>query len=38
MAGPIGSNYYNTFIKQQIQFVTRDDELIVNEKGFRLLV
>jgi molybdate transport system regulatory protein len=38
MAGPKGSKYYNIFIKQQLQLVTKDDELIINEEGFRLLV
>ncbi len=38
MAGPRGSKYYNIFIKQQLQLVTKDDELIINEEGFRLLV
>lgn len=38
MAGPKGSKYYNIFLKQHIQLVTKNDELIINEEGFRLLV
>lgn len=36
MAGPKGSKYYNIFLKQQIQLVS-EDEVIINEEGFRLL-
>jgi molybdate transport system regulatory protein len=37
MAGPKGSKYYNIFLKQQIQLVS-DDEVIVDDEGFRLLL
>lgn len=38
MAGPRGSKYYDIFLKQQLQLVTKDDDLIINEEGFSLLV
>jgi molybdate transport system regulatory protein len=38
MAGPRGSKYYDIFLKQQLQLVNKDDDLIINEEGFRLLV
>jgi len=38
MAGPLGSKYYDIFLKQQLQLVTKDDDLVINEEGFRLLV
>jgi molybdenum-dependent DNA-binding transcriptional regulator ModE len=38
MAGPRGSKYYDIFLKQQLELVTKDDDLIINEEGFRLLV
>jgi len=37
MAGPKGSKYYDIFLKQQIQLVTREDDTIISEEGFRLL-
>jgi molybdate transport system regulatory protein len=37
MAGPKGSKYYNIFLKQQLQLVTRDDDTIISEEGFTLL-
>ena len=37
MAGPKGSKYYDIFLKQQIQLVTREDDTIINEEGFTLL-
>jgi len=37
MAGPKGSKYYDIFLKQQLQLVTKDDDLIINEEGFTLL-
>jgi molybdate transport system regulatory protein len=38
MAGQRGSKYYDIFLKQQVQLVTKEDDLIINEEGFRLLV
>ena len=37
MAGPKGSKYYDIFLKQQLQLVTKEDETIINEEGFTLL-
>ena len=37
MAGPKGSKYYDIFLKQQVQLVTNDEEIVINEEGFRLL-
>ncbi len=37
MAGPKGSKYYDIFLKQQIQLVTKEDDTIINEEGFTLL-
>lgn len=37
MAGSRGSKYYDIFLKQQLQLVTKDDNTIINEEGFRLL-
>ncbi len=37
MAGPKGSKYYDIFLKQQLQLVTREDDIIINEEGFNLL-
>ena len=37
MAGPKGSKYYDIFLKQQLQLVTKDEEIVINEEGFRLL-
>jgi molybdate transport repressor ModE-like protein len=37
MAGPKGSKYYDIFLKQQIQLVTREDDTIISEEGFTLL-
>jgi len=37
MAGPIGSKYYDIFLKQQLQLVTKDDDIVINEEGFTLL-
>jgi len=37
MAGPKGSKYYDIFLKQQIQLVTREDDTIITEEGFTLL-
>ncbi len=37
MAGPIGSQYYDIFLRQHIQLVTREEDSIINEEGFTLL-
>lgn len=37
MAGPIGSKYYDIFLKQQLQLVTKDNENVIDEEGFTLL-
>jgi molybdate transport system regulatory protein len=38
MAGPIGSKYYDIFLKHKVQLVTSDEETVINEEGFRLLL
>ncbi len=37
MAGPIGSKYYDIFLKHQVQLVTSEEDIVINEEGFRLL-
>ena len=37
MAGHKGSKYYDIFLKQQLQLVTKEDEIVINEEGFMLL-
>lgn len=37
MAGPQGSKYYDIFLKQQLQLVTKEDDTVINEEGFTLL-
>jgi molybdate transport system regulatory protein len=37
MAGPKGSKYYDIFLKQNLQLVTKEDDIIINEEGFTLL-
>ena len=37
MAGPKGSKYYDIFLKQQLQLVTKEDDTVINEEGFKLL-
>jgi len=37
MAGPKGSKYYDIFLKQHLQLVTKEDDTIINEEGFTLL-
>lgn len=37
MAGPIGSKYYDIFLKHKVQLVTSEDFEVINEEGFRLL-
>jgi molybdate transport system regulatory protein len=37
MAGPIGSKYYDIFLKHQVELVTSDEVLVLSEEGFRLL-
>jgi molybdate transport system regulatory protein len=37
MAGPIGSKYYDIFLKHNVQLVTSEDFEVINEEGFRLL-
>jgi hypothetical protein len=33
MAGPKGSKYYDIFLKQQLQFVTKENDIVLNEEG-----
>ncbi|MCX6255712.1 MAG: LysR family transcriptional regulator [Bacteroidia bacterium] len=37
MAGPKGSKYYDIFLKQQLQLVTKENDIVINEEGFTLL-
>jgi molybdate transport system regulatory protein len=37
MAGPRGSKYYDIFLRQQLQLVTKEDDIVLNEEGFTLL-
>jgi molybdate transport system regulatory protein len=37
MAGPIGSKYYDIFLRHNVQLVTNEDDIVINEEGFRLL-
>jgi molybdate transport system regulatory protein len=37
MAGPKGSKYYDIFLKQHLQLVTKEDNIVINEEGFTLL-
>ena len=37
MAGPIGSKYYDIFLKHNVLLVTSDDIEVIKEEGFRLL-
>jgi len=37
MAGSKGSKYYDIFLKQRLQLVTKEDDLVINEEGFTLL-
>jgi molybdate transport system regulatory protein len=37
MAGPIGSKYYDIFLKHKVQLVTGEEYVVINEEGFRLL-
>ncbi|MBA4322631.1 MAG: hypothetical protein C0408_07430 [Odoribacter sp.] len=38
MAGPIGSKYYDIFLKHQVQLVTSEEDIVITEEGFRLLL
>lgn len=38
MAGPIGSKYYDIFLKHKVQLITSDEDIVINEEGFRLLI
>jgi molybdate transport repressor ModE-like protein len=38
MAGPKGSRYYDIFLRQQLELVKKDENTVLNEEGFRLLV
>ena len=38
MAGPIGSKYYDIFVKHNIQLITDEDNIVIDEEGFRLLI
>jgi molybdate transport system regulatory protein len=37
MAGPKGSKYYDIFLKQHLLLVTKDDDIVIDEEGFKLL-
>jgi molybdate transport repressor ModE-like protein len=37
MAGPIGSKYYDIFLKHNVQLVTGDEDIVITEEGFMLL-
>jgi len=37
MAGTKGSKYYNIFLKQKLQLVNSDDNIVISEEGFLLL-
>jgi molybdate transport repressor ModE-like protein len=37
MAGPKGSKYFDIFLKQQLQLVTKEDDMVISEEGFTLL-
>jgi molybdate transport system regulatory protein len=37
MAGPKGSKYYDIFLKQQLQLITKENDIVINEEGFTLL-
>ncbi len=37
MAGPKGSKYYDIFLKQHLQLVTKEDDIVIKEEGFTLL-
>lgn len=37
MAGHKGSIYYDIFLKQQLQLVTKENDIVINEEGFTLL-
>jgi molybdate transport system regulatory protein len=37
MAGPKGSKYYNIFLRQQLQLVKTEGDIVINEEGFTLL-
>lgn len=38
MAGPKGSPYYDIFLRQHLELVRKDDNVVIDEEGFRLLV
>ena len=38
MAGHIGSKYYDIFLKHHVQLVTSDEDNVISEEGFRLLL
>jgi molybdate transport system regulatory protein len=38
MAGPIGSKYYDIFVKHNVQLVTNEEDIVIDEEGFRLLL
>jgi molybdate transport repressor ModE-like protein len=37
MAGPIGSKYYDIFVKHNVQLVTNEEDIVIDEEGFRLV-
>lgn len=38
MAGSLGSKYYNVFLRYQLGLEDKDDKVILNAEGFRLLI
>jgi molybdate transport system regulatory protein len=38
MAGPIGSKYYDIFVKHNVQLITDEENIVIDEEGFRLLI
>jgi molybdate transport system regulatory protein len=37
MAGPKGSKYYDIFLRQNLQLVKSEGDIVINEEGFTLL-
>jgi molybdate transport system regulatory protein len=37
MAGHKGSKYFDIFLKHKVQLVTGEEDIVINEEGFRLL-
>lgn len=38
MAGHKGSKYFDIFLKHKVQLVTGEEDIVINEEGFRLLL